>query len=188
MVKPGVARYVVAGAGIIVATILVLAWLGQPWICNCGYVKFWHGVTISSENSQQISDWYTPSHILHGIIFYFFLWLLARHWPMRVRVLIALLIECAWEIVENTPFIIERYREATISLDYFGDSIVNSFADILAMLVGFWLAARAPVWLSIATVVLLELLIGYAIRDNLTLNIIMLVYPLDVIRDWQVGG
>jgi hypothetical protein len=178
---------VLAGAAIVLVTALILYWLGHPWICTCGTVKLWHGVTVSSENSQHLSDWYTPSHVIHGILFYFGLWLVARRWSLSTRALVALLIEATWEVVENTPWIINRYREATISLDYYGDSVINAVMDILAMLVGFWLAARLPVWLSVVIVVALELIVGALVRDNLTLNVIMLLYPLDAIRDWQAS-
>jgi hypothetical protein len=179
---------VIVGAATIVVAAMILALIGHPWICTCGYVKLWHGITYSPENSQHLSDWYTPSHVIHGILFYFGLWLVARRWPLSIRAAIAVIVETAWEVLENTPLIINRYREATISLDYFGDSVINSVMDILAMLAGFFLAARLPVWLSVAVVVALEAFVGWAIRDNLALNIIMLLYPLDAIRDWQAAG
>jgi hypothetical protein len=113
---------------------------------------------------------------------------LARRTPLGRRLVVATIIEAAWEVIENTDAIINRYREATISLDYYGDSVINSVMDILAMLVGFWLASRLPVWLSLVIVVALELIVGTLVRDNLTLNVIMLLYPLDAIRDWQASG
>jgi hypothetical protein len=179
---------VIAIAAVTLAAAAILYAIGHPLICECGYIKFWHGVTYSPENSQHLADWYTPSHVIHGLLFYAFLWLVARNWSVSARAVIATLIEAGWEILENTPLIINRYREATISLDYFGDSVLNSVMDIAWMLLGFFIAARLPVWVSVALVVALELFVGYFIRDNLTLNIIMLLYPLDAIRSWQAGG
>ena len=142
---------------------------------------------MSSENSQHLTDWYTPSHVIHGIAFYALLWLVARRMPVGSRFVLALALEAAWEVLENTPMVINRYREATIALDYYGDSVINSVADIGAMVAGFWLARAAPVALSLGFVVVMELFVGYMIRDNLTLNIIMLLYPLDAIKRWQGG-
>src|SRR6185295_5561431 len=158
------------GFALIAATAIVLHAMGQPLICRCGTVKLWQGDVMGPENSQQLIDWYSPSHLIHGLL------------------LIALLLECGWEILENSPIIIDRYREATISLGYRGDSVINSVSDITFMLIGFALAARLPVAVSIALAVLLELAVGYMIRDNLTLNIIMLIWPLEAIKTWQAGG
>jgi hypothetical protein len=143
---------------------------------------------MSSENSQHISDWYSLSHVIHGLLFYAGTWWLFRQWSFGDRLALATLVESAWEVLENTPWIINRYREGTVSLDYFGDSVINSLSDIGMMMVGFWLAARLPVRLSIGLALLLELIALVAIRDNLTLNVLMLLWPIEAVRDWQAGG
>jgi uncharacterized protein DUF2585 len=176
-------------AGIIAAAALALYLMGHPLICKCGYVKLWHFDVVSAENSQHLFDWYTPSHIIHGFIFFWLLWLLSKRVPLSfgARLITAVAIEASWEVLENTDFAINRYREATIALDYYGDSVVNSVSDMAFMVLGFFMAAWLPVWLTVAVAVALELFIGAAIRDNLTLNVIMFVWPLDSVLHWQQG-
>lgn len=169
------------------AAAMLLA-MGRVPICTCGYVKLWHGETMSSENSQHLTDWYTPSHVLHGFGFYLGLWLVVPHLAFAWRLLAATGLEAAWEVAENTSYVIERYREVTISLDYYGDSVINSVADIGAMMLGFWLAARLPVAAAVAISVAIEAVTAWFIRDGLMLNILMLLWPVGAVREWQAGA
>jgi hypothetical protein len=182
-------------AMIVAAVLIVLAAAGTllamgrvPW-CSCGTIKLWHGVVQSSENSQHLTDWYTPSHIIHGFLFYGAVWLfghvIGRPIPIGWGLVAALLVESAWEIFENTDFVVNRYRETTIALHYYGDSVVNSVCDILAMMFGFILASRLPILVTIIAALLMEIVVGYWIHDNLTLNVLMLLYPIDAIKAWQ---
>lgn len=179
--------YIVLGAAIFLLAGATLLAMGRlPW-CECGTIKLWHGVVWSSENSQHVFDFYTFSHIPHGFGFYCIAWLLARRLPVGLRGVLATFAEAVWEVFENTDFIITRYREKTMAFDYYGDSVINSMGDIAATVLGFWLAASLPVRAIITLTILLEIALGYLIRDNLTLNLIMLIYPHEGIKQWQMG-
>ena len=170
---------------VLASTIAILWAMGRPPICACGTVTLWG--SEGPTQSQMLADWYSASHIVHGLLFYAALhWL----WPkgaVEFRFLVALIIEAIWESVENTPMVIDRYREATIALGYSGDSILNSASDVTMMAVGFLAARRLPVWVSVAILLALELIPLIVIRDNLALNIIMLIAPNDAIHAWQAG-
>ncbi|WP_226951422.1 DUF2585 domain-containing protein [Rhizobium terrae] len=180
-------RWLGAAIVLFLLQIAVLYAVGRIPICECGYVKFWEGGVNTGGNSQHLSDWYTPSHIIHGFLFYGLGWLVLRRAPITARLSLAVLIEAAWEILENSPIIIDRYRTATMALGYTGDSIINSAMDTVFMALGFFAGSRLPIWLTVAIAIFFELLTGYIIRDNLTLNVLMLIWPVDAIRTWQGG-
>jgi hypothetical protein len=175
------------GATIAFAAVAELAMGRKIWGIG-GQPGVWSGDVNSSHNSQFMTDPYTFSHITHGMLLYALLWLFARNVPVRLRALMVLVVEASWEIFENTDMVIQRYRAATISLHYYGDSVMNSMCDILACMVGFGLAYLLPARVSIAVVVVLELTLALWIRDGLFLNIVMLIHPVPAIRAWQSGG
>ncbi len=181
--------FVIVCAAALIVQAAVLYIMGQPPICACGTVRLWVGAVLSPENSQQLTDWYTPSHVIHGMLFFALGRLLFRgRWSPVLAVALALGIEIAWELIENSPPIIARYREQSLAQGYSGDSILNSLCDTLAMLTGFWLAFRLPVRVSIGLAVAAELFTGLMIRDNLTLNVVQLLVPSKTISAWQAEG
>ena len=163
----------------------ILLAMGRPPICTCGRVALWVSSSTSPETSQMLADWYSASHVVHGLLFYAALWLVARRWSVERRFLAALAVEAAWEIAENSPWIIDRYRSATTAIGYTGDSVLNSLSDMAMMALGFLIARWLPLWGAVAAVLILELVPLAVIRDNLTLNVVMLLHPSDSIRAWQ---
>ncbi len=182
------ALYIAIGGGIIAVQALVVFLMGHPLICKCGYVSLWYPGQSGPETSQQLTDWYTFTHIEHGFLFYLLLWAIAPRLPFLTRLMIAIGIEAGWEIVENTPFVINRYRQSALAEGYFGDSVVNSVFDSLSAVLGGLLARVLPVRVSAGLVIGTELFLAVMIRDNLALNIIQLVHPTEAISRWQTGG
>ncbi|MXO51450.1 DUF2585 family protein [Erythrobacter gaetbuli] len=185
---------IVAGLVITAVTLAVLFAMDRPPICTCGYVALWYGDINASGNSQHLSDWYTPSHIIHGMLFYALGWLLFARAGIggkqaaRYSFTLAVFLEAAWEIIENTPMVIDRYRSVTVNWGYSGDSIINSMADICWMSLGFFLALKLPVRVTVVLAIIMEVVAALVVRDNLTLNVIMLAYPFEFIREWQALG
>ena len=175
--RSGVAAYAMIAVAILVVQAAALLAMGQPPICTCGTVKLWHGVIASAENSQHVTDWYTVTHLIHGFIFYLLVWLLFPKAPAALRFALAVGIEAGWEVIENSPLIIERYRQSALAQGYAGDSVINSVSDTIAMAAGYLLARLLPAWTIVLLAFGLELFLGVMIRDNLTLNIIQLVHP-----------
>ncbi|MGV8937675.1 MAG: DUF2585 domain-containing protein [Allorhizobium sp.] len=179
--------WLIAVAAVIVAQIVSLYLMGRVPICECGYVKLFEPGVNTPGNSQHLSDWYTPSHIIHGFLFYLLGFVVLRRQSLGAKLLLGTVLEVAWELLENSPVIIDRYRSATMAVGYSGDSILNSAMDTVFMVAGFWFAARMPVKVTVIVAIALELLAAYVIRDNLTLNVVMLVWPIEAIKVWQAA-
>ena len=162
--------------------------MGRSWLGPDSRFGFWEGSIWSSECSQRLADAYSVTHFVHGISFYALLWVFARRLPVRLRLIMALLLEAGWELLENSPIIIQRYRQVTIALGYDGDSILNSLSDIVVMTLGFGFAWRMRPSITVATVLALEVGCALWVRDNLTLNILMLLHPIEAVRTWQMGA
>ena len=173
---------------ILAAAAAILLAMGRNPICTCGRIDLWVGERDSAATSQMLADWYSLSHIVHGLLFYAALWLVARRLRAEWRFLIALTVEASWEVVENTPFVIDRYRATTAALGYTGDSVINSLSDILMMALGFLVARKLPIWGSVLLMVALEAIPLFVIRDNLVLNIWTLIAPNPAVLAWQGGG
>lgn len=179
--------WLATAAAFLVVQVITLALMGRIPICECGYVRLFEPGVNTAGNSQHISDWYTPSHIIHGFLFYWLVTLGLRRASFGARLTLAVVIEAAWELLENSPIIIDRYRTATMAVGYQGDSILNSAMDTVAMGLGFLFAARAPVWLTAALAIGFEVVTAIVIRDNLTLNVLMLVWPVEAVKAWQAA-
>ena len=179
--------WLLAVAILATAAAILLA-MGRNPICTCGSVELWVGTRDSAKTSQMLADWYSLSHVVHGLIFYAALWLVARRWPVERRFLIALLIEAAWEIIENTPMVIDRYRATTAALGYTGDSVINSLSDIMMMALGFLAARKLPPWAAALLLIALEIIPLFTIRDNLALNVWALIAPNSALQAWQSGA
>lgn len=172
----------------VIGMLIALRWQGRVWWCRVGDLSPWSSDIWTAHNSQHFFDPYTFTHILHGVLYFWIVNLILSDYRLRWKFFLVIFVECAWELVENSNFVIDRYRAATISLDYYGDSILNSLSDVLSCAFGAFLAYKLKFWRSLAYFVATEILLLFLIRDNLTLNIIMLIYPIDAIKQWQMGG
>ncbi|HET6250369.1 MAG TPA: DUF2585 family protein [Tepidisphaeraceae bacterium] len=190
---PGLTRhksawiYLLIGVAIMTVAALLELKMGRSLLCKCGTIRLWVGDTNSAENSQQLFDWYSFTHITHGFILYWVFHLISRgKWSLGLCLVLAIFLEGSWEVLENSPFIIDRYRQ-TMAQGYLGDTVLNSMSDISCAIAGFALAAWLPAWVTVALAVIMEAALGYLIRDNLTLNVIMLIHPFQGIRHWQLS-
>jgi hypothetical protein len=166
---------------------LLLRLMGRPLSCACGAIRLWSGDILSSETSQQFSDWYSFTHVEHGLLFYFLGWLLFPRLSVSRRFLIALVVEAAWEIMENSAWFVEIYRRQALAIGYSGDSVINSVSDLAFMSLGYVFAARAPVWASVVLLAAIEIVLAGSIRDTLALNLLNFVHPVEAVTRWQSG-
>ena len=173
---------------VIVVSTVLLVWQGRVWWCQAGDYSPWAWNIWSTHNSQHIIDPYSFTHVLHGVLEFWLIGLVFRRMPLAWRLLIAVIIESTWEVAENSSYIIERYRTVTLSLDYFGDSIINSLADIVCCATGFTIAYKLKFWKSLALFLATEAILIVWIRDSLLINIVMLIYPIEALKVWQMGG
>jgi hypothetical protein len=169
-----------------IATAVLLHLEGRLWICACGSVRVWSAQVCSSDNSQHFLDPYSFTHVLHGFLFFWLITLLLPRLNASWQVALAVAVEAAWEVFENTNFIIDRYRSATAALGYAGDTVVNSFGDILCCLLGFIVARKLGLRRSIIVFLLLEFVLIIWIRDSLLLEVVMLIFPIDAIKALQM--
>lgn len=181
-------RHWIVIALIVLATVAIEWWMGRLPFGPDGRFGWFEGDIWSAAQSQRVADPYSITHIVHGFLFYGLLFLVARRQPITTRLMAALALEAVWEILENSPIIIDRYRAVTIAQGYIGDSILNSVADIVMAGIGFLLAWRLRVMVSVGLVLLAEVFMLLVYRDNLALNILMLIWPVDGIREWQMAG
>lgn len=178
-----------AASVLVTAVMTFVLWTqGRIWWCKSGdWAIYIHQAWNSSHTSQHLFDPYTFTHVLHGVLFFWLTGLLFAKLSMGWRFFIGIVAEAAWEVFENSSYIIEKYRENTASLDYFGDSIMNSVGDVIACAFGFWVATKLGMWKSLLFFIFVELVLLLWIRDGLLLNILMLIYPLDWIKSWQTA-
>ncbi len=179
-------------AVLVVFQVAALVVMGRPWICPCGVVKLWASGGINGDSSQHIADWYTPSHVLHGVLFYALLHFIGwkRGWKLNIPAMFvaAVALEVAWEVFENTPWVIEHYRTKTAAVAYMGDTVVNSVFDTVWMALGFVLAWKLPVRWVVVIAIIFELVALVAVRDNLFLNVMTFIWPAESVVEWQNGA
>lgn len=171
---------------VVALAVLLLRLEGRIWWCACGGLKLWDGDIWSGHNSQHLFDPYSFTHVLHGVLFFWILGWIVPRWSFSWRLTTALVAEAFWEVLENSPFIIQRYREATIGQGYVGDSVANSLTDLVCCLAGVLMARWLGWRRAVMVFMVVELILALVVRDNLSLNMLMLICPIDAIKQWQM--